>query len=295
MSAASGLIELASQRRRRSAEAIDELRAAIFALLADDNPQTVRQVFYALVVRALIAKTEGEYNSTVVSLMSQMRRSGALPYDWLADNTRWMRKPQSYRGLADFLDRNARFYRRSMWAELDVYVEIWCEKDALAGVLLAETAAYDVPLMVSRGFSSDTFLHSAGEAIATQGKPAFVYQFGDHDTSGVLIGHQIEAGLRRHAGGAEIHFERIAVTPQQIRDMSLPSRPTKRAGNTHAYWFVGDSVELDAIPAAQLRAVGRDCIARHLDPDVLDRLRNAEDSERMMLRRWASDVAKPRQ
>jgi hypothetical protein len=30
---------------------------------------------------------------------------------------------------------------------MPVYVEVWCEKDALAGVLLEETEVYDVPLM----------------------------------------------------------------------------------------------------------------------------------------------------
>jgi hypothetical protein len=35
-------------------------------------------------------------------------------------------------------------------------------------------------------------------------------------------------GLRQHARRAEIHFERIAVTPAQISAWNLPSRPTKQ-------------------------------------------------------------------
>ena len=34
----------------------------------------------------------------------------------------------------------ADFYRRSLWDEQPVYVEIWLEKEALAGVLYGETA-----------------------------------------------------------------------------------------------------------------------------------------------------------
>ena len=37
---------------------------------------------------------------------------------------------------------------------MPVYVEVWCEKDALAGVLMEETEVYDVPLMVAKGYSS---------------------------------------------------------------------------------------------------------------------------------------------
>jgi hypothetical protein len=36
---------------------------------------TVRQVFYALTVRGVIANTEAEYNQTVVRLLDKMRWS----------------------------------------------------------------------------------------------------------------------------------------------------------------------------------------------------------------------------
>src|SRR5262249_54530388 len=153
-----------------------------------------------------------EYKGTVVRLLTEMRRDKTVPYSWISDNTRWMRKPSTYTGLSQFLRHTANFYRRDLWANSDVYVEVWCEKDALAGVVLEETALYDVPLMVSRGFSSDTYLQSSAETIIDEGKPTYIYQFGDHDPSGVWIARKIEEGLRYHAPHAEIHFERVAVT-----------------------------------------------------------------------------------
>jgi hypothetical protein len=77
-------------------------------------------------------------------------------------------------------------------------------------VIVKETERYDVPLMVSRGFSSDTYLQSAAEAIKAESKPTFIYQFGDHDPSGIWIAKQIERGLRHHAPDSEIYFERVA-------------------------------------------------------------------------------------
>ena len=274
------------KRVRRTKAEVEALRKAIHDILAVDHPATVRQIYYALVVRGLIKKTEAQYNGTVVRLLTLMRRDSTIPYSWISDNTRWMRKPTTYRGLRDFLWRNARFYRRDLWADADCYVEIWCEKDALAGVILEETKEFDVPLMVSRGFSSDTYLQSAAEAIETAGKPTYIYQFGDHDPSGIWIAKQIESGLRRHTPNAEIHFERVAVTPDQITQWSLPTRPTKREGNTHARRFKGESVELDAIPAAQLRALVRNCIEQHLDSTRIAQLKVTEDSERGFLRGW---------
>jgi hypothetical protein len=55
----------------------------------------VRGVFYQAVTRGLVAKTEAEYKRTVIRLLGIMRREGELPYGWIADETRWMRKPAS--------------------------------------------------------------------------------------------------------------------------------------------------------------------------------------------------------
>jgi len=281
------------KRPRRTKAEIGVVRDAIYDVLATDNPMTVRQCFYALTVRQVIDKTEAEYNGTVVRLLTQMRREGVIPYSWIGDNTRWMRKPTTYRGIGDFLRQTAQFYRRDLWVNADCYVEIWCEKDALAGVITEETDPYDVPLMVSRGLSSDTYLQSAAEAIEAEDKPAFIYQFGDHDPSGIWIAKKIEEGLRYHAPDAEIYFERVAVTPEQIDLWSLPSRPTKREGNTHARGFDGDSVELDAIPVGQLRALVRECIEQHVDDHQLRILKTAEKSERGILTRWAASAEYP--
>ncbi len=46
----------------------------------------------------------------------------------------------------------ARLYRKSLWASADSRVEVWLEKDALAGVIGDVTSETDVPLMVTRGY-----------------------------------------------------------------------------------------------------------------------------------------------
>lgn len=172
---------------------------------------------------------------------------------------------------------------------MPVYCEVWCEKDALAGVVVEETEPYDVPLMVAKGYASISFLHSAAEAIARKGKPAYIYHFGDLDPSGVDAARDIEAKLRRYAPGAEIHFERPAVTREQATEWNLPSRPTKMT-DTRAKKFSGKSVEFDAIPASKLRNLVRGCIERHVDQEQLAVLRTAEESERETLGRWAKII-----
>jgi hypothetical protein len=272
---------------------MEALRWLVGAVVEADKPMTVRQVFYRMVSLGAIAKTEGEYTHTVGRLLADMRRDGELPYKTIADNSRWMRKPKSYDSLEDALHSTAEFYRRRLWSDQDVYVEVWLEKEALAGVLYPVTAEWDVPLMITRGYPSLTFLHEAGQAITAQGKPTFIYYFGDHDPSGLDIPRKVEEELRRFAYGVEITFERVAVVPKQIDEWDLPTRPTKET-DSRAANFEGESVEVDAIPPADLRSLVEEAITAHVDEDAFDVMRVAEESERELLYKLARDTTAPK-
>ena len=279
-------------RTRRTKAEIAAIRAAIREVIGDDPPMTVRQVFYQLVARGVIEKTEDEYQSTVIRLMTEMRLDGDLPFDWVVDESRRVRVTATYDSIEHALEQTAKFYRRSALKQSADYVEIWVEKDALAGVMWDVTSDYDVPLMISRGMPSLTFQHGSALAIrraAKQGKHTYIYQFGDHDPSGVLIPQTIERRLsemceRLHCPPPIV--ERVALTKEQIEEHNLPTRPTKRDGNRHAHGFVGDSVELDALPPSTLRAMVREVIEQHVSPEAMQALRVAEDSERDLLRAW---------
>lgn len=271
-----------SRSTRRSKAEMAEIRASLYQLLEADHPMTVRQVFYQLVSHRVISKTEAEYKQTVVRLLTTMRRAGELPFGWIADNTRWMRKPRTYSSMHDMLRVTAETYRRSLWDGQAVYVEIWLEKDALAGVVYEETGPWDVPLMVTRGYPSVSYLYEAAEAIAARGKPACLYYFGDWDPSGVDITRAVERGIREFAPEAEIEFERIAVTPQQIEEFGLPTRPTKKT-DSRSKNFTGESVEVDAIPPTVLRKLVRESIEKHIDRRALAKTRQIEAAERETL------------
>ena len=242
-------------------------------------PQTVRQVFYKLTTFGALPKTEQGYKQAAYHLLN-MRRAGVLPYWWIADNTRWMRKPVSFDNLSEFLTISRDTYRRALWAAQLVYVEVWCEKDALAGVLHDVTAAYDVPLMVNRGFSSETYAYEAAQTIKAQAKPAYIYYFGDHDPSGVAARQDVKNKLEYH--GARVHFEAVAILPDQVTRWNLPTRPTKQTDSRAKGWR-GDSIELDALPADLLRALAQQAIERHINYRELEETRRAERLEKEAL------------
>ena len=289
---------------------------------------SVRQVFYRLTAQGMIDKTEAEYKGTVCRLLAELRRSGAIPYHWLADSTRWMRRPRTFCSIEEALRRTASTYRRALWDDAPVCVEIWLEKEALAGVLVEVTDEWDVPLMVTRGYPSISFLYAAGEAIrerSDNGQRTEIYYFGDRDPSGLDIDRAIRQGIgesidapaipddftaadlvdlqrgrqaashtpeRRDPEEMEFSFDlhagftRVAVTEAQIREWDLPTRPTKKT-DSRAKGFAAHSVEVDAIPSHQLRALAQEAIEGHVDHRRLDVLRTYEDEERRVLLRMA--------
>ena len=288
------LYEASPIKRLRATKAeVEARREALLDIIDDGKPMTVRQVFYQATVRGLVEKAETGY-SKVQTDITLMRRDGSLPYDWLADNTRWQRKPNTFDSVEDALRETARFYRKNLWRDADAYVEIWLEKDALSGVIYPVTSMYDVPLMVARGYASLSFLFSAAEYINTLDIPAYIYHLGDFDPSGVNAGEKIEETLRELAPDADIVFERIAVTEEQITDWDLPTRPTK-ASDTRAKTFSSAlSVELDAIEPNQLRALVQETIERHLPAEQFEVLKAAEESERDIITRLVGKVTRKR-
>jgi hypothetical protein len=270
------------KRNRATKDQVEQRRAELCEITGATQPATVRQVYYQGSVRNLISKDESGYTKVQTDLV-KLRRTGKLPYEWIADNTRWQRKPATFDGPESALKATAELYRKALWTEAEVYVEIWIEKDALAGVLMPVTSLYDVPLMVARGYSSITFLYSSAEYIKRLEVPAYIYHLGDFDPSGVNAGEKIEEDLRKFAPGAEIHFERLAVPEKQIEDWRLPTRPTKTSDSRAKKFGHEFSVELDAINANQLRDLVRSAIERHLPADKLKVLQEAEESEKEFL------------
>src|SRR6516165_2843462 len=99
-------------KRARSTKAeVDQRRQRLYAIVAAMRPMTVRQVFYQATVRGIVEKAETGY-AKVQTDLTLMRRTGELPYGWLADATRWSRKPNTFNSVKEALEETARLYRK---------------------------------------------------------------------------------------------------------------------------------------------------------------------------------------
>ena len=156
-------------------------------------------------------------------------------------------------------------------------------------MLERETDPYDVPLMVAKGYTSKSFAHET--ARASPDKPCYIYHLGDSDPSGEDAARDVEAKIRRYAQiynpEVEIHFQRLAVLEEQIERWNLPLRPNKeRDSRAKKFHRQAGSVELDAVPAHELRKLVRDCIESHIDEELHASLMSRQDGERKHLKQW---------
>jgi hypothetical protein len=279
------------KRQRRTGAELDQVDAAIVEAVEADHPVTLRGVYYRAVSAGAVEKTENGYRLVGRQLL-KLRRAGVIPYSSITDGTRWITKPDTYSSLEEMLDDAASSYRRALWHGQEVEVHVFTEKDAISGVLLPVTTRWDVPLGVLRGYASESFAYSVAQTIlatARQERFTYVYQLGDHDPSGLDAWRDFQAKVRgfldlgtHGLASAMASFERLAVTEDQIQEWHLPTRPTKQT-DTRARSFEGGSVEVDAIPARQLRTLVEEAILEHVDPTALAVLRHTEQREREIL------------
>lgn len=279
--------QLLSPRTRKSmgrplGETALAIRDTVSELTNKYDRMTVRQCFYALEVAGVVEKTEGGYRQVQAQVL-RMRREGLLDWGFITDGTRWQRKPDSSDNAGSYIERMARTYRRDLWQGQDVRLEVWLEKDALADVILDATDKWDVPLMVSRGQSSATFLYSAAktaeEAYKNTGAATYVYTMYDYDAGGERAARTIERELPKYAPAVPIYFDRLAVTEEQIEEWSLPRRPAKKS-DPEAAKFGEVAVELDAISPDKLIQLVEHAIVEHIDAHAWEVEEQVEREER---------------
>jgi hypothetical protein len=260
------------------------IRDAIIALQDEFDQVTVRGAFYQLTTKGVVEKTEAGYRQVQRQALL-MRRENLLPWGFIADGTRWVHAPETWDSTEDALRETARTYRRNLWRSQDVRIEVWLEKDALASLIRDVTYKWGVRLMVSRGQSSDTYVHGAAQeaqkAWDEGGVSTQVLALYDADRSGRSCVEQIDNKLADYSDDALIVVSLLAVTDDQIDEWSLPTRPAKENADEVA-------VELDAIPPDKLKGLVEDTIVSHIDADAWKKEQAVEESERKILERLAA-------
>lgn len=272
------------RRRRTKAEMMEVLTAVKTILAGEENQISIRHLFYRLAALKVIPKTEPAYKN-LCGHLSKWRRGGDIRWASFVDSTRWYYSRKTFGGVRDALSNTVENYRRNLWATQPFYVEVWVEKETVAGIVSDTANAFGVPVFVARGFASLSSLYDAANTFreATKnGKQVVVYHLGDYDPSGVAAGDSIIRTFRDDFE-VDLQFTRLAVTPEQIKRLNLPTRPVKASRHSKS-WTGGDSVELDSMPPAEIRRIVEAAITQHIDEREWQLLKTTEAEERETLK-----------
>lgn len=127
---------------------------------------TLRQLYYQLVKDNIIPNQEKQYKR-LSALLSDARLMGFIDWSAIEDRIRRPSMPLEFEDLDHRIDVALDNYRLPRWATQKHYVELWVEKDALAGILSPLASEFHVPMMVNRGYSSQTAMYDAGKRFLT--------------------------------------------------------------------------------------------------------------------------------
>jgi hypothetical protein len=201
-------------------------------------PLTIRQIFYRLVATHGFPKTEAAYKNQLCEVATLARRADLIPMDSIRDDTVTnLQPPNVWESTEQFLDTvrdDADTFRLDRTAGQKTRLVVWCEAAGMAPQLARVAHEFGITVKASGGFDSLTSKYNFADEVSESDRPVEVLHIGDHDPSGgaMFIGLKEDVtAFARDLGigsfGGSIAFTRLAVTPNQIRDLNLPTAPPK--------------------------------------------------------------------
>lgn len=251
---------------------------------------TLRQLYYQLVARDIIANKTTEY-AKLSRLLKKGRMAGVVDWESIEDRTRQPYIPYSASSIQEALNDLSSWFRIDRQQGQNNYIEILVEKDALSGVLKRITSKYHVRLLVNRGYTSVSAMYKSYQRLierAQQGQSIVLLYIGDHDPSGLDMVRDVTERLETFGVTAKI--EHVALTQAQIKKFDPPPNPAK-IKDPRAKWYIKNfgntSWEVDAIDPTKLNEIVSSKIEKFLDMDKFHRLLKEEQKKIEQLQKFA--------
>lgn len=271
------------QFRDDSLRKIAVANTIIETYMADGLKLTLRQLYYQFVARHGLPNTEKSYKA-LAGLISDARLAGMIDWDAIEDRGRVADAPSTWSSVVSIVEAACRQYRRDRWAGQLNYVELWVEKQALAGVLEPMAREFQVTLMVNKSYSSQSAMWEAANRFNDQpDKDCVLLYLGDHDPSGEDMVRDIGDRLRMF--GANVDVQKLALTMAQVRQYDPPPNPAKKTDSRfqkYADEHGDESWEVDAIEPSTMQRMIRSAIEALVDRDMMDAVIKQESDEREM-------------
>lgn len=248
---------------------------------------TLRQVYYQLVAKDYIPNSERSYKN-LGAIVNDGRLAGMIDWDAIIDRTRNLKGLGSDESPEEAISQASRTYRRDKWENQPYQIEVWVEKDALAGVVGQICSKHDVNYFSCRGYTSQSEMWRAARRLQYYeqiGKQVVLLHLGDHDPSGMDMSRDIVERLELF--GITPIFKRLALNMRQIKAYNPPPNPAKLSDSRSEGYinkFGYSSWELDALTPEQLDQLISSNIKKYIDQDLLKETEYREMRERRTMR-----------
>lgn len=280
--------------RQATLDMIEKVREILDEYQGQGLRLTLRQLYYQLVALHGLPNEEKSYKN-LGDVVSKARLAGLLDWDAIEDRVRVPRVPSEWNSVADLVESALYAYRLPRWKDQRNYVELWVEKDALAGVLAPIASEYHVPLMVNRGYSSQSAMYESAKRFKRRGagKSLTLLYLGDHDPSGEDMVRDV--GDRLEMFGVErLKVEKLALTMAQIQKYNPPPNPAKMTDSRapgYVAKFGTSSWEVDALPPNVLAQIIGKALERLVNRPAMERVKTREQEDKAALRKAARTLS----
>lgn len=281
----------------RSLGHLDKVNSIIEDYQAQGYKLTLRQLYYQLVSRNVIANHDREYKK-LSRILTEGRMAGYVDWDAIEDRLRIPQKPYYNVDVLEALNDAHEQYRYDRQLGQTVHLEVWVEKDAISNVLRRVTEKYGVNILVNRGYGSVTTIKDSYErfrnSLLRRGNDidrAVILYLGDHDPSGLDmirdINKRVSEMMQYDQLSGAFSIEPIALTMKQIRKYNPPPNPAKITDSRSPKYieeYGRVSWEVDALPPEVLHKVLEDAILSEIEINKYDKLIEVEvkDKEKML-------------
>jgi hypothetical protein len=240
---------------------------------------TLRQLHYQFVARGLYENTAANYDR-LGRIVSDARLAGELDWAYIVDRTRNLVALSHWDDPGQIIEAAAKQFRTDKWAEQPKRVEVWVEKNALAGVLDSVCPSEDVPYFATIGYNGQSEQWAAARRLGADiaaGQSVVILHLGDHDPQGIDMTRDIRERLALFIGKDigyslldKLEVKRIALTMDQVREHNPPPNFVKESSITSAYVeeFGPECWELDALEPAFIVDLIRSEIEACRDSDL---------------------------
>jgi len=199
-----------------------DLIAASRAILAREQPTTVRRVVYELFNQKHITSTDKAAENQVSRLLTIGRKDGRIPWEWIVDEHRRPERTLTFRDRDHALRLIKERYRKDYWPEQPIMVGVWSEKSTVSGILAPLLREYEVPFLPVHGNNSTTRVREASDAQLRDGRPWVILYIGDWDPAGCYMS-DVDAARRVKEYGANIEIKRVALLQNRLFQYLLVS------------------------------------------------------------------------